>query len=132
MDCDNTIMFVLKLPALYVHKITTYNNVKELANQRPPQAGPSDDVGLPLGLSYVQGVDKVPVLKTVHENPAVEGVFKPTVNCLEVSVATVVGFLVGCHVIQDHLKLYMQSVSQTYFHFVVFRLLPRAQLEPSR
>lgn len=60
---------------------------------------------LPLGPGDVNRVHNVPVLQAVHDDPAVEGVVELPIHSLEMSVAMIVGLLIGGQVVQNHLEL---------------------------
>lgn len=53
----------------------------------------------------VGGVNDVPVLQAILHDAAVERVVELPVDGLEVSVAMVVGLLIGGQVVQHHLEL---------------------------
>lgn len=72
---------------------------------RTPSFRLSNHMRLPPGLGNVQGVNDMPVLQTVLDDPPVEGVLVAAVSSPEVSVACVVGLLIGRHVAQHLLKL---------------------------
>lgn len=67
----------------------------------------SDYVRLSFGLGNVCRVNKMPILQAVHDNTTVKGVFEFTIYCFEMSVAVVVGLFVCCHIVQNHLELFV-------------------------
>ena len=66
-----------------------------------------DDVRVPPHSSNGGWFHEVPVLQAVVEHAAVEGVVVAPILLLEVTVAIIVGPLIGCDVANDHVELHV-------------------------
>lgn len=72
----------------------------------------SDYVRLPFHSLNVDRVNDVPVLQAVLDDPTIEGVVELPIHCFEMSVAVVVGFLIGRQVTHNHLELKYSRTSK--------------------